>query len=246
MCNTFNDPRAMDDIRGVVQGFISRGETFTAAHVTQSCRAQGLWAGTLSGSKGVSPVVRSLFRDGSMGNYEQRDVGGFFAYAPPGTDVSTLNLRIGGSQWLPRVDRSTFDTSDDGTDAPRPQAATNQSRTSGTRADIPLAKDALRGLAQVPDGLSVRVEYNSEGYAQLPAAMVKQAGFEPGDGVSIEGAQISGSCTLRKARDGEDPAARCQTANGALRIRDRALMPYGVGLNDDVVVTLLNGVISLT
>ena len=94
----------------------------------------------------------------------------------------------------------------------------------------------------------MRVEYNSEGYAQLPRPMTTALGWDGGTGVVLEGQTLAGSCTVRAAADGEDPTARLQPSSGALRVRDRALMPYGVGLHNDVTVQLDlgNGTLILT
>lgn len=267
MCDTFNDPRAMDDIRSIVRGFITRGECFTAAHVTLAARSQALWAGTLGHNRGISPVVRSMYKQGEMAGYQRFDLGGFNAYCPSGTDTSSVNLRIGGGQWLPRIDRSavaqTAQASAPVTQAPvtqapvttpapapqkaapKPAPAQTAPRTSGIRSAYPLAKEALRGITTMPDGLTVRVEYNSDGYAQMPSALLNALGINAGDGVVLEGSASGGTCTLRKAYARETPTVCAQAANGALRIRDRLLMPLGVGLNEDVLVSFVSGTCTL-
>ena len=221
--------RAREDINTAIDQFISRGETFTAAHVTMAVRAQALWAGTYS-HNAVAPEVRSAFSHGRMPGYEQtlrNDMsGGVYAYHPIGEDPSTVDLRIGGPNWLPRVDLSNFRNGAPPVTDARPLDQRPPRTGSSTRAPATPGTD------------TVSVPYNGQGYAQLPRTLTRLIDLEPGDDVVLEGVQLGNEVTLRKARTGETPVARLQMASGALRIRDRALMPYGVGNGDDVEVTV--------
>lgn len=224
--------QASDDVTATVADFITRGETFTAAHVTMAVRANQLWAGTLGHERGVAPLVRGVYDKGDMDGYSQSMVNGtFYAYHPIGQDPASVDLRIAGGGWLPRVDRASFGQ---GADAP-PAGATPNAPNRGA---VPLARVFYNGGKAAADGDVVRVEYNAQGNAQLPKAMTTALGLNPGDGVAVAGRQLAGTCTLTAADDGDEVVARLQPVNGSLRIRDRVLMPFGVGLHDDVTIRL--------
>lgn len=227
MPRTLND-QARTEVKAVIDGFVGRNEVFTSAHVTMALRAQRMWAGTYSHTDGIAPEVRDIFYRNEMTGYEQSMVGRFFAYHPQGVDPSTVDLRISGANWLPRVDIGSVS-------APAPTSASHPASSpsrQAARASVPASDGNLATF-----GVESKVAYNSEGYAQIPASVLRLVDLKGGDGIVLEGTPLAGTVSLRKARDGEAPVARCQPANGALRIRDRVLMPYGVGMDDEVLVT---------
>jgi len=234
------DDRARDEITAAIRDFVTAGETFTAAHVTMKLRAGGAWAGTFSHLGGVAPEVRNSYSRGDMAGYRQSlqhsmSSDGVFAYHPDGQDPNTVDLRIGGQSWLPRVSISDFrDGADAGTGTGVAPAAAAASQGSGT-AGIPLATDLYQGGRAASNGDRCRVMYNNDGNAQLPRAMTRLLGWNPGECVTLSGQTLSGEVTVRRSASGD---IHLQATSGALRVRDRALMPFGVGNGSDVDVTV--------
>lgn len=225
---------AQNQIADAVDRFITAKETFTAAHVTMSLRAERVWAGTYSHVNAIAPEVRRIYTRNEMTGYRQSLVyiGGtqVYAYHPDGEDPNSVDLRIGGPDWLPRVDISLFR---DG-QAPASDGAAPRRAPGAT----PLATDLYNGGREASDGDTCRVPYNNEGYAQIPRAMTRLIRLEGGDGVVLEGQTLGDEVTVRRAQDGEDASARLQPTSGALRVRDRALMNFGVGEGDELTVTV--------
>ena len=243
-------PRSFDnaaeaDVQNTVSAFIAAGETFTSGHVTVAVRNGGLWAGTF-GHPSVGRAVRGLwegrFSNGLFDGYTRtmRRVGthDVYVYHPDGDDIYGLDLDT-GSVWVPRVDLASFNgqaPSATGAPAPRPSTATSTLQT---------ARELYNGGKAANVGDAFSLPYNGEGYAQVPRSVTRLLGLNPGDGVVLTGVQMSGTCSLRKASAGETPVARLQPTNGQLRIRDIALMEYGVGNGADMEVTVASGELTL-
>jgi len=232
------DTAARTDVQNAAAAFVNAGETFTSGHVTAAVRNGGAWAGTF-GHNPVGREVRSLWEgrntnglfDGYTRSTTYQGSSQVFAYHPINDDPDTADLSV---QFPPRVDINSFS----GGVAPGAAPAGPTPRSAPAPTGLKTARELYNGGQDASAGDRFTLAYNGDGYAQVPRSVTRLLGLNPGDEVVLTGATMSGACALRASTSGETPVANLQPTNGQLRLRDRALMLYGVGNGPDLVVAI--------
>lgn len=238
---------ATQEVHNQISTFVAAGESFTSLHVTNALRAAQTFAGTYGHVNGIAPIVRSAYDNGNsiFSGYTRTTLylnnNEVFVYHPSGDDPRTIQGQLTATP-LPRVDLSIFRDGNGVVQQPQtPAPITIQAPVT-----VPTAREKYSGGKDAQDGDEVQVSFNGDGDAQLPRAMTRALGLNNGDGVAVEGQSLGGSVTLRAAGPNDTIFANLQRANGALRLRDSRLMPWGVGNGDNIAVKLDTAAKTLT
>lgn len=189
--------------RHVVDSLTSAGFMFTALDVSNEVKQR------LEGvrHRDVSPVVRALFEDGSMGADYTR---------------TTIDVMAEGKKVQALLYHDKRDDPDDYDGSLRRQTAAPPKRTAAS----PSPK-AAPGPAATPAALSneIALRIDAEGRAAVPRAFLVRAGLTDAT-VFLDGAQAGSGLTLTRPSHGVDPLIELEYDGDVILIPSRYLAAF--------------------
>ena len=194
----------------------------------------------------IAPEVRAAYTRGDMGNfqYQMDSTGNFRVYMPPGTDPSTLSLKIAA---VPRrLNANEVDPNGIVKNVSRPLSSNGYPTqvAAPSPASTPAVKDR-RYLRKVAEGDSVVRTWRKGRYVETPREMLRKAGINKGDYISLEKTS-DGRHKVTVVPDVAGSRFTVQSSRHCLRMHKTVLNEYGVGSSSGVVFTFENGSIYIS